>query len=222
MSNKEISNFLVFTGTKDENVARQYLEMSNNSLEVAVGLFMDHGGTVEEVGGSFEDMEELDRIGEVGGGDQDISARHSHEHELQVDGTLVNTDSFLDGTKDNSKTEVNWNSQRSFWSHLHEQISTAEDQTLARKLLDDDESAKMKRTNEGRAILAVQEIISLINNFRQTQMGYSVEAVAIDDMVFFTKNILDKQEEFMQSNISGYVGTFWFSSSNYVVSNFIK
>ncbi|KAL7540505.1 hypothetical protein ACHAXR_010170 [Thalassiosira sp. AJA248-18] len=34
---------MAFTGSSDPNVARQYLEMSGNALEMAVSLFMDHG-----------------------------------------------------------------------------------------------------------------------------------------------------------------------------------
>ena len=41
---EEVLNFLSFTGTSDTRVATHYLEMSgNNSLEMAVSLYMDHG-----------------------------------------------------------------------------------------------------------------------------------------------------------------------------------
>jgi hypothetical protein len=36
------SQFLAFTGSDDANVARQYLEMSGNDLQLAVSLFLDH------------------------------------------------------------------------------------------------------------------------------------------------------------------------------------
>ena len=36
------SQFLAFTGSADANVARQYLEMSGNDLQLAVSLFLDH------------------------------------------------------------------------------------------------------------------------------------------------------------------------------------
>lgn len=36
------SQFLAFTGSEDPNVARQYLEMSGNDLQLAVTLFLDH------------------------------------------------------------------------------------------------------------------------------------------------------------------------------------
>ena len=35
-----------------------------------------------------------------------------------------------------------------------------------------------------------------------------IEAVTIDDMVFFAKNMLDKQQEFIQNNVSGYIGKY--------------
>lgn len=36
----------------------------------------------------------------------------------------------------------------------------------------------------------------------------SIEAVTIDDMVYFAKNMLDKQQEFIQNNVSGYIGMY--------------
>lgn len=45
ISDDQLSQFLAFTGTSDPNVARQYLEMSGNQLEMAVSLFMDHNHT---------------------------------------------------------------------------------------------------------------------------------------------------------------------------------
>jgi len=41
----QLSQFLAFTGSADPNVARQYLEMSGNQLEMAVSLFMDHNSS---------------------------------------------------------------------------------------------------------------------------------------------------------------------------------
>lgn len=35
-----------------------------------------------------------------------------------------------------------------------------------------------------------------------------IEAVTIDDMVYFAKNMLDKQQEFIQNNVSGYIGMY--------------
>ena len=39
-----ISQFLAVTGSSDPTIATQYLEMSNNNLEMAISLFMDTGG----------------------------------------------------------------------------------------------------------------------------------------------------------------------------------
>jgi len=39
-----ISQFLAVTGSSDPSIATQYLEMSNNNLEMAISLFMDTGG----------------------------------------------------------------------------------------------------------------------------------------------------------------------------------
>eukprot|EP00573_Skeletonema_grethae_P012056 CAMPEP_0201709514 /NCGR_PEP_ID=MMETSP0578-20130828/58142_1 /ASSEMBLY_ACC=CAM_ASM_000663 /TAXON_ID=267565 /ORGANISM="Skeletonema grethea, Strain CCMP 1804" /LENGTH=700 /DNA_ID=CAMNT_0048198491 /DNA_START=32 /DNA_END=2135 /DNA_ORIENTATION=- len=50
ISDAQLSQFLAFTGSSDPNVARQYLEMSGNQLEMAVSLFMDHNNTT--AGGS--------------------------------------------------------------------------------------------------------------------------------------------------------------------------
>ncbi len=44
ISDDQLSQFLAFTGSSEPNVARQYLEMSGNQLEMAVSLFMDHNG----------------------------------------------------------------------------------------------------------------------------------------------------------------------------------
>jgi hypothetical protein len=57
ISDDQLSQFLAFTGSSDPNIARQYLEMSGNQLEMAVSLFMDHNNN--NGGGS----------GMVGGGD---------------------------------------------------------------------------------------------------------------------------------------------------------
>lgn len=57
ISDDQLSQFLAFTGSSDPNIARQYLEMSGNQLEMAVSLFMDHnngnnGGAASAGGGS--------------------------------------------------------------------------------------------------------------------------------------------------------------------------
>ena len=46
-----ISQFLAISGAADPNVARQYLEMGGNNLEMAVSLYMDMGGGGGAAGG---------------------------------------------------------------------------------------------------------------------------------------------------------------------------
>ncbi|KAL7462170.1 hypothetical protein ACHAXS_002559 [Conticribra weissflogii] len=49
----QLSQFLSVTGSSDATIARQYLEMSGNDLEMAVGLFLEHGaGGMGGAGGS--------------------------------------------------------------------------------------------------------------------------------------------------------------------------
>jgi len=53
ITDDQLSQFLAFTGSADPNVARQYLEMSGNQLEMAVSLFMDHNnGSSAGTGGA--------------------------------------------------------------------------------------------------------------------------------------------------------------------------
>ena len=47
----KINDFLSFTGTTNINVARRYLDMSGNNLEVAVSLYMEMGDTSRSIGG---------------------------------------------------------------------------------------------------------------------------------------------------------------------------
>jgi hypothetical protein len=44
MTEENITSFLTFTSSTNEDVARQYLEMAGGNLENAVGLFMEMGG----------------------------------------------------------------------------------------------------------------------------------------------------------------------------------
>ena len=41
-SDELVSQFMAFTGSSDVDVAKNYLEMSGNNVETAVGLFMEH------------------------------------------------------------------------------------------------------------------------------------------------------------------------------------
>ncbi|KAL7524685.1 hypothetical protein ACHAXR_001548, partial [Thalassiosira sp. AJA248-18] len=74
------------------------------------------------------------------------------------------------------------------------------------------EKKAMAKSSDGKAVLAVQEIIALVKTAKEKYIDrhpalkqHSLEAVTIDDMVFFAKNLLVLQEEFMGKNISGYI-----------------
>eukprot|EP00985_Skeletonema_marinoi_P026691 scaffold20905_cov200-Skeletonema_marinoi.AAC.1 len=71
ISDDQLSQFLAFTGSADPNVARQYLEMSGNQLEMAVSLFMDHnnnggGSGVASVAGGMGPSGGMGGMGPMG------------------------------------------------------------------------------------------------------------------------------------------------------------
>jgi len=45
VDDESVSQFMAFTACQDTNTASHYLEMSGGSVEMAVGLFMEHGGS---------------------------------------------------------------------------------------------------------------------------------------------------------------------------------
>jgi len=72
----------------------------------------------------------------------------------------------------------------------------------------------MSNSKEGKAWLAVQEIITLIKNAKEQFMTnknglkeYCVEPVMVDDMVFMATDMLDKQEEYVMAGVNGYIDT---------------
>ena len=110
----------------------------------------------------------------------------------------------------------------------HSNIFDASDRALAEQLQKQENLAANKASeraergmadsSDGKAVLAVQEIIALVKSAKAMHYPalekYSVEAVMIDDMVYFAKNMLDLQQEFIQKGVSGYIGTFEFSLFN--------
>lgn len=88
-----------------------------------------------------------------------------------------------------------------------------EDAAMKRKASAREERRQMAESSDGKAVLAVQEIIALvktakekfIDNSRALQQ-HNVGAVAIDNMAFMAKNMVDKQEDFIRNHISGYIG----------------
>jgi deltex-like protein len=74
------------------------------------------------------------------------------------------------------------------------------------------EEEGMAKSSDGKAVLAVQEIIALVKSTKEMYLDghpalktYCIDAVTIDDMVFFAKNMLDLQEEFIRKGVSGYI-----------------
>lgn len=72
------------------------------------------------------------------------------------------------------------------------------------------EEKEMAKHAQGKAVLAVREIIALVAKAKRRfvapyTMSYEVEAVTTDDMVFFAKNMLDLQEEFLRQQVNGYI-----------------
>eukprot|EP00578_Thalassiosira_sp_NH16_P011193 CAMPEP_0181108426 /NCGR_PEP_ID=MMETSP1071-20121207/17624_1 /TAXON_ID=35127 /ORGANISM="Thalassiosira sp., Strain NH16" /LENGTH=744 /DNA_ID=CAMNT_0023192029 /DNA_START=36 /DNA_END=2270 /DNA_ORIENTATION=- len=93
---------------------------------------------------------------------------------------------------------------------LAERLQAQEDR--AAKASPRKEKEEMSASSEGKAVLAVQEIVALVGTVKENiarnhpALGrHSVEAVTIDDMVFFAKNMLDKQGEFIREQISGHI-----------------
>lgn len=87
------------------------------------------------------------------------------------------------------------------------------EENAARKASASEERRQMAKSSDGKAVLAVQEIIALVKAAKERFIDsnralqrHNVEAVTIDDMVFMAKNMLDKQEEFIHNQISGYIG----------------
>ncbi|KAL7554867.1 hypothetical protein ACHAWF_018412 [Thalassiosira exigua] len=75
------------------------------------------------------------------------------------------------------------------------------------------EKKDMTNSSEGKAVLAVQEIIALTKMAKEKYIDrhpalqqHSIEAVTFDDMVFFAKDMLDLQQQFLQKQIPGDIG----------------
>lgn len=81
-----IVSFLDFTGTLDETVAKQYLDLTGNNLEYAVQLFMENGGPVGGDSGS-NDAELAERLQQEAYGNDEVREADSniHRHETLVD-----------------------------------------------------------------------------------------------------------------------------------------
>jgi hypothetical protein len=100
---------------------------------------------------------------------------------------------------------------RALAEQLQHAEEDAEKKAKKRRLLK--EEMEMLNSSDGKALLAVQEIIALVQsakgkyiNNNQALQQFCVETVAMDDMVVMAKNMLDKQEDFMQRRVSGHIG----------------
>ena len=112
--------------------------------------------------------------------------------------------------------------------------SSSADRELAQKLqrMEDEATRKasptkerslMAKSSDGKAVLAVQEIITLVKTSKQqfidnnpALLRYSVETVTIDDMVLMAKNMLEKQKEFIDEQRPGHIGMSRWWSGHYL------
>ena len=91
-----IAQFLDFTGTDDDSVAKQYLEVTGNDVEYAVTLFMESGGQAPgggggSNGGNDNDDESLaQRLQQEAYGNDEVRQADAnvHRHEQLVDDFL--------------------------------------------------------------------------------------------------------------------------------------
>jgi hypothetical protein len=102
---------------------------------------------------------------------------------------------------------------------LAEQLQRIEADAAAKKAvkrkkrMELEERGEMLNSSDGKAVLAVQEIVALVQSVKDKYINGNpalqqlcVETVAMDDMVFMAKNMLDKQEDFTQRRVSGHIG----------------
>ena len=108
--------------------------------------------------------------------------------------------------------------------------TTLSDRELAEQLQRNEELGSQKSyaidvekcmcsTTDGKSWLLVQEMLTLIKSAKEQFISdnkwlkhYCVEAVAVDDMVYMAKDMLNKQNEFVKSGVSGYIDTGEFIS----------
>ena len=94
---------------------------------------------------------------------------------------------------------------------LAQELQRMEDEA-SRKASPTKERNLMAKSTDGRAVLAVQEIIALVRTTKEQfidtnpALKGSIEAVTIDDMVFMAKNMLEKQKEFIDAQLPGDIG----------------
>lgn len=77
--------------------------------------------------------------------------------------------------------------------------SAAADRAYAEKLQHEEATGAMMHSHSGKAILLVEDIISLArstNNAHPELKGYKIQSVAYDDMTFLAEQMLELQTEF--------------------------
>ncbi|CCF58086.1 hypothetical protein KAFR_0D04380 [Kazachstania africana CBS 2517] len=66
MSQEQIDNFMAITSTEDSNVARQFIEMADGNLDIAISLFFEHGSSLQtsdsHIHNSTADSEMAERL----------------------------------------------------------------------------------------------------------------------------------------------------------------
>ena len=117
-----------------------------------------------------------------------------------------------------SKTEA---ADRELAEKLQRQENLAANKASARR-----EKKAMANSSYGKATLAVQEIVALVNNAKEKFLNnnpalkkFSVETVTIDDMVFFAKNMLELQQDYVQKQICGHIDLgYHYTNSAYIAN----
>jgi hypothetical protein len=109
---------------------------------------------------------------------------------------------------DEEKKEQKWRSKEEDEDRKLAQELQRREEEVAREA----NEKQMTKSTDGKAVLAVQDIIAAVNNAKERFISNdpalrdSIEPVTIDDMVFMAKNMLEKQKEFIKEQIPGHIG----------------
>jgi hypothetical protein len=134
-------------------------------------------------------------------------------------------DTQLDGLGSMSTTNETTRKSSCKMSAMFVSETETDDRKLAEKLQMEEnlaanearerEKKAMTTSSYGKATLAVQEIVALVQNAKKKFLDnnpalkqFSAETVTVDDMVYFAKNMLDLQQEYVQKQICGHIGKF--------------
>jgi len=122
------------------------------------------------------------------------------------------------GSRDGTETSANGRRKK---RERHADVDSSDQTLLAAKLprqehgvrtrsqlkaeLREHEHMLMTQSNEGKAVLAVQEIIALVNETKAN--GVAVDTITQDEMVYCTENMLNLQQQYIPNGINGYIET---------------